>query len=88
MYEHYHVRLYLKPGQVVINELDRSARVMLMSDGNYANYRNNRRCTIHGGWAKVSPAPIKPPRSGYWNLVLDLEGRAGNFKHSYWIADS
>lgn len=63
---------------VVRVTLDKQANVRLLDSSNYQNYKNGRRYIYYGGLAKVSPVNLTAPHSGYWYLVVDLEGYVGS----------
>jgi hypothetical protein len=62
--------------------LTSQANVLLMSPSNYHSYRSGRRCTYHGGLAKVSPCRIAVPHAGTWHVVVDLGGYSGHVSAS------
>lgn len=80
--QYIHAHEFLNQGDVVRVTLDRQANVRIFDDINYSNFRNGRRATYYGGLAKVSPAEITVPRSGHWNVVIDLGGARGNIKYN------
>ena len=82
MADHLHKRLFLRDGDVVEVDCDRQANVLLVDDSEYSNYKNNRSYRYVGGFFKQFPARIAPPRSGYWNVVLNLGKSQGTVSHS------
>lgn len=69
------------------------ANVLLMNDKNYDRYLNGEGVLEYrGGWhrASESPAVLKPPRPGKWNLVIDLGGRSGrlHIEFKVWSRDT
>jgi len=56
------------------------ANVMVMDDINFRSYRSGGRFTYFGGHYKQSPAVIRPPLSGHWNVIVDLGGRSGEVR--------
>jgi len=82
MANHLHSRLFLKQGDVVEVASDTQANVTLMDDSNYSNYKSGRSYNYYGGFFTHFPAQLAPPRSGYWNVVLDLGGGQAGVRHS------
>jgi len=82
MSDHLYNRLFLKDGDVVEVDSDTQANVTLMDDSDYASYKAGRSYHYYGGHFTHFPARIAPPRSGYWNVVLDLVGGKANVRHS------
>lgn len=74
---HLHYSLNLTLGNTVQVYLDSQANVLLLDDTNYAQYKRGGRYSYFGGLVKTSPANIRPPHAGHWNLVIDLGGYAG-----------
>lgn len=72
-----HYDFYAGPEDVVEVSLDRQANVRLLDDWNFASYRREEHYTFYGGRALQSPLRLLPPRSGHWNLVIDLGGHGG-----------
>jgi hypothetical protein len=72
-----HYDLNLKNGQVVEITLDAQANVRLLDDINFNKYKRGERHQYYGGLAKQTPVHLSAPRSGHWNLVIDLGGYAG-----------
>ena len=87
MSDHLHKRLFLKQGQVVKVDCDTRANVILMDDLDYSSYKSGRSYHYYGGFFTHFPARIAPPRSGYWNVVLDLGGGHGTIRHSMRVVD-
>jgi len=54
-----------------------SENVLLMDDSNLQNYRGGRQFQYYGGYFTQSPATIRAPSTGHWNVVVDLGGRVG-----------
>jgi len=75
--DHLHTKVQAGPRHIVHVTLDKSARVLVMDSLNYSAYRRGRPFRSYGGWAKVTPIRIPPPRCGEWHVVVDLEGQAG-----------
>jgi len=74
-----HYDVWTNPGDVVQVFLTGSAaNVLLLDDSNFQNYRSGRQFQYFGGYCTQSPATIRAPGTGHWNVVVDLGGRAGN----------
>jgi len=82
MGDHLHKRLFLKDGDVVEVNCDTQANVLLLDDSEYSNYQARRSYRYYGGFFTHFPATLAPPRSGYWNVVLDLGGGSATVRHS------
>jgi Domain of unknown function (DUF1883) len=48
------------------------ATVMIMDDSNFRRYRDGSRFEFAGGCHRQSPAIIRPPRGGHWNVIVDF----------------
>ncbi|KQC11146.1 MAG: molecular chaperone Tir [Candidatus Cloacimonas sp. SDB] len=73
----------LKGGEIVNVVLSgNAANVKLMNSSNFNNYKNGRRHTYYGGYAKKSPVKIPVPSSGQWFVTIDLGGYSGTIKSS------
>ena len=77
-----HYDFTLSSGDVVEVTLDKQANVRLLDDINFSHYKRGERHTYYGGQALKSPAILKPPHPGHWNLVIDLGGYAGTVRAS------
>lgn len=75
-----HTRRYLNWGEIVQLDCDTQCNFMLLTDDNFAAYQLVRQFVYHGGTFKTFPARISVPSSGYWNLIIDLNG-ASNEPH-------
>ena len=82
MSDHLCKRLFLQDGDVVEVDSDTQANVLLMDDSDYANYKSGRSYHYYGGFFTDFPARLAPPRSGYWNVVLNLGGGHATVRHS------
>ena len=82
MSDHLHKRLFLKDGDVVEVDSDTQANVLLMDDSDYSSYQSGRSYHYYGGFFTHFPARLAPPRSGYWNVVLNLGGGRATVRHS------
>jgi hypothetical protein len=72
----------LERGQIVEVTLDHAANVLLLDSTNFNNYRNGRRHTFYGGHVTRTPFRIAVPRTGHWQLAIDLGGYAGRVSSS------
>lgn len=72
-----HYVLDLDEGEAVEVTLDKAANVRLLDEVNYGRYKRGDRHEYRGGYAKVAPLVLEPPRPGRWHLVIDLGGYAG-----------
>lgn len=73
---------YLNQGDVVEICLDKQANVLLMDDQNFHYYQRGQSYQYRGGLAKKSPIRLIAPRTGHWNLAIDLGGSAGTIRNS------
>lgn len=81
-----HKRVHVGPDECVLVQISIAANVMLLSDANFAKYRSGRGgYEYYGGHYRSTPVHIRPPRSGDWNVVIDLGGRAGRIRTSVQI---
>ncbi len=83
MADYLHQRLLLEDGDVVEITSDTQANVILLTDSDYSAYRERRGYTYYGGFFTHFPAHLKPPYSGYWNVVLDLGGGSATVRTSF-----
>lgn len=77
-----HAREYVEAGQAVRVDCDTQCNVMLTDDHNFGLYRRGQRFTYHGGHFRMFPAVITAPRSGYWNVTIDLAGGRANIRYN------
>lgn len=81
-----HSRVELGTGNSVVVKLQGTeANVMVMSDHDFRCYQSGERFAYYGGHYRRSPAIIKPPTSGTWNVVVDLGGFAGEVQASMYV---
>ena len=81
-FQHYNLG-HLQGGEIVEVTLSgNAANVRLMDNSNFQSYRAGRRHTYYGGYATKSPVRLSVPRSGNWNIAIDLGGYAGTIKSS------
>jgi hypothetical protein len=77
-----HSREYLNEGAVVIVDCSYQCNVMLTDDNNFQHYRRGGQFEYYGGFFQRLPARIAVPRTGYWNITLDVGGGRANLKYS------
>ncbi|MBD2816667.1 DUF1883 domain-containing protein [Xenorhabdus sp. Flor] len=79
-----HKRMHLKQGDTVVVQCSHQCNILLMTDGNFSNYRNGRRFQHHGGggFFRSLPAELIAPYDGYWNVTIDLGGGSATIRHS------
>jgi len=82
MSDHLCKRLFIQDGDVVEVSSDTQANVLLMDDSDYSNYKSRLSYQYYGGFFTHFPARLAPPRSGYWNVILDLGGGNATVRHS------
>ncbi len=54
-----------------------AANVLVMDDPNFQKFKAGQAYRYYGGHYTVSPAFIKPPFPGRWNVVVNLGGLDG-----------
>jgi hypothetical protein len=77
-----HQREYLSAGDIVVVDCSHQCNVTLTTDTNFQKYRNHQAYEYYGGAYKKFPIRIAVPRTGNWNIVLDLGGGSARIKHS------
>lgn len=80
-----HSREYLEKGDVVVVDCSHQCNVMLTDDSNFQRYRSGSRFEYFGGHYTRLPAQITAPRSGHWNITIDLGGGSATIRHSIQI---
>ncbi|NNJ26124.1 DUF1883 domain-containing protein [Alienimonas chondri] len=83
--EFLHTRKYLGPGQSVEVDCDTQCNVMLTDDHNFTRFKSRSTHTYFGGHRKFFPTVLTPPHAGWWNITIDLDGRAATIRHSITI---
>jgi Domain of unknown function (DUF1883) len=73
---------HLLQGAVVEVTLSSRAFVRVMDPSNFSAYQRGGRYTFYGGEAVRSPVPIAVPHTGYWTVVVDLNGAVGSVNWS------
>jgi hypothetical protein len=77
-----HQRESLNRGDVVTLDCDTQCNFMLMDDSSFSTYKRGGRFTHYGGHFKRFPARIVTPRSGSWNIVVDLGGAQASIRYN------
>lgn len=79
----------LKSGQrVEVTLKGNAANVRLMDSSNYNSYKAGKSHRFVGGLVKRSPIVLGVPHSGYWYLVVDMQGLRGNTNASVRVLPS
>lgn len=81
MFEHIHARNYLEKESVIRVHLKDACWVRVMDDMNYNRFRRSEDYRAIVDVVSISPHDVVVPHSGMWNVVLDLNGSAGNIRH-------
>lgn len=76
-FTHYKLGRLEKGDVVEVNLRGSAANVRLMDNSNLRKYQNGHKHTFWGGLVKRSPMHIGIPRSGTWNVTVDLQGLRG-----------
>lgn len=63
------------------------ANVRLMSDSNFALYKQAMKHQFVGGVARKSPIRLVIPQNGHWHVVVDMEGHHGQCESSIRIVE-
>jgi hypothetical protein len=71
----------LNQGDMVIVECDRQCNIRLVDDNNFEKLRNGNQHKYYGGFYRIFPARLVVPRSGHWNVVIDLGGQRNVAKY-------
>ena len=72
--KYFHSEVIIDEGDAIRVSLQGTeARVMIMDDSNFRRYRNGSRFEFAGGRYRRSPAIIRPPRGGHWNVIVHHE---------------
>lgn len=77
-----HGREHLSNGDAVRVDCDTQCNVMLLTDGEFANYQRGASYNYYGGFCTHFPATIAAPNSGFWNVVIDLGGGSASIRYS------
>jgi len=76
-----HTPMYLEKGSLVQLSCDTQCNFMLMDDANFASYQSGSGFRYLGGLVRRSPATIRAPHSGYWNVVIDVGGGSASIRY-------
>jgi hypothetical protein len=55
-----------------------AANVLVMDDSNFRLYNEGKEYRYYGGYYTRTPAIIRPPSPGRWNVVVNLGGGVGS----------
>jgi len=77
-----HSREHLNAGDIVEVDCSHQCNVLLTDDHNFRGYKAGGRFNYYGGHFKKLPARIAAPRTGYWNITIDLGGGSATIRHS------
>lgn len=80
--EFIHMREYLNSGDVVVVSCSRKSNVMLTNDINFNKYKYDKPYNYYGGAFTKYPAKIPVPRTGHWNITIDVGGEDGTIEYS------
>lgn len=69
-------------GATIEITLSAVANVRLMTDQNFALYKQAMKHQFVGGVAKKSPIRLVIPKAAHWHLVIDMEGHHGQSETS------
>ena len=85
-----HQREHLNKNDIVEVNCSHQCNIVLLNDDNLTKYKNSKIYTHHGGGSffKKLPARLQAPSTGYWNILLDLDGRTATIKYSIRIIKS
>jgi hypothetical protein len=65
-----------------VNLTGNAANVLVMDDINFQRFKQGSQYEYYGGYYTRSPAIIKPPQAGRWNVVVNLGGGIGTVNAS------
>jgi hypothetical protein len=74
-------RQKLSQGDVVVVECDHQCDVRLTDDPNFDVFHRGQPHRYYGGFYRMFPARIVVPRSGYWNVIINLGGTRADAKY-------
>lgn len=80
-----HSREHLDAGDSVVLNCDTQCNFTLMDDVNFSSFKSGQGHEYYGGFFERFPARVTAPRSGYWNIVLDLAGGSANIRYKFTI---
>jgi hypothetical protein len=74
-------RRQLSQGDMIVVECDRQCNVRLLDDYNFEQFQKGRQHRYYGGFYRMFPARLVVPKSGHWNIVIDLGGQRETAKY-------
>jgi hypothetical protein len=86
-FTHYDIKQQ-RAGVTIEITLTAVANVRLMTDSNFALYKQAMKHQFVGGVARKSPIRLTIPQSGHWHVVVDMEGHHGQSESSIRIVET
>lgn len=84
-----HSRKHLNQGDVVQLDCDTQCNFMLTDDSNFSKYKRRAGSfEYYGGHFEYFPARIAVPRTGYWNITIDLGGGQANIRYNLSVIEA
>lgn len=77
-----HAQQNLAKGDIVIVQCSHQCNVFLLDDANFELYRTRKKHQFYGGHFTHFPAKLPVPKTGHWNVVIDLGGRQASIQHT------
>jgi hypothetical protein len=77
-----------RTGVAIEITLSAVANVRLMTENNFALYKQAMKHQFIGGVARKSPIRLTIPQSGHWHVVVDMEGHHGQSNSSIRIIET
>jgi len=77
-----HAHQNLSKGDVVVVQCSHQCNILLLDDANFELYRNRHKHTYFGGHYIQFPAKLAVPKTGHWNVVIDLGGKQAAISHT------
>ncbi|MCX0424838.1 MULTISPECIES: DUF1883 domain-containing protein [Aeromonas] len=78
-----HSREFFHQGDVVVVDCSHQSNIMLTDDHHFQKYRRGGGgFEYYGGHYKTFPVRIPVPRTGHWNVTIDLGGGSANIRYS------
>ncbi|MDE0268382.1 MAG: DUF1883 domain-containing protein [Acidimicrobiaceae bacterium] len=74
---------YRTRGDVLEVTLSSATNVRLLDSNNFRKYQRGEKHQYYGGLARKSPIRIPVPSSGYWYVVVDMQGLRGSTRASH-----
>jgi hypothetical protein len=71
----------LNQGDLVVVECDHQCNVRLLDEYNLEQFRNGRQHRYYGGFYHMFPVRLVVPKTGHWNIVIDLGGQRDTAKY-------